>query len=221
MPKKFAEFTIASLDAQKVEGDTGTTTFTFIISRSSDKGTASVDYTVTGDAEADDFVGGALPSGSIAFSKGETSKVVTIEVTGDTQFEANQSFTVGLSNPVDGVIAPSAGTASTTILNDDAWYHYSTSANEVFQDHAGEPDIYIFDFNLQSDGSFDSIGSDVINGFEFGIDSLIVRDDSSDPYRIHTITSGNVDDGQHMDFRLTQNNVDQGVTAGHVDWYFA
>ena len=143
MPQKdkSAEFTIATLDAQKVEGDTGTTTFTFIVTRSSDKGTASVDYTVTG-AEADDFIGGAVPSGTVAFSKGETSKVVTIEVAGDTLFEANQSFTVGLSNPVDGVIAPSGGTASATILNDDAWYHYSTGANEVFTDHPGEPDIY-------------------------------------------------------------------------------
>jgi Ca2+-binding RTX toxin-like protein len=65
-----------------------------------------------------DFVGGVLPSGTVTFLAGETSKTLTITVAGDTVFESDEAFTVTLTNP-------SAGSAITTasaggiILNDD------------------------------------------------------------------------------------------------------
>jgi hypothetical protein len=60
----------------------------------------TVDYTVTGSgpnpADADDF-GGAFPSGQVTFAPGETVRTITVLVTGDTDPEPHEQFTVTLS----------------------------------------------------------------------------------------------------------------------------
>ena len=53
--------------------------------------------------------GDALPSGSVTFNAGETSKVITINVNGDTTVEPDEAFTVTLSGPVDGTISTAIG----------------------------------------------------------------------------------------------------------------
>jgi urease beta subunit len=113
---------IAATDASKAEGNSGSTAFTFTVTRSGDtSGTTAVDYAVTGSgssaADAADFAGAVLPSGSVTFAPGETSKVVTINVNGDTAVEADEGFTVTLSGASGGTI--SAATATGTIVNDD------------------------------------------------------------------------------------------------------
>lgn len=111
---------IGALDAEKDEGDSGTTSFTFIVSRSGDTtGATDVDYVVTSSAaDATDF-GGALPSGTVSFAAGETEKTITISVSGDTTGEGDEAFTVTLSNATGGA-AISEATAEGNILNDDA-----------------------------------------------------------------------------------------------------
>ncbi len=117
---------IARLRAARAEGHSGSTDFTFLISRTgTTTGTAAVDWAVTGGgisgtnaAAASDFAIGTLPSGSVSFAAGETSKPVTIQVKGDTGIELNESFTVTLGNAAQGT---KLGTASATglIWNDD------------------------------------------------------------------------------------------------------
>lgn len=68
-------------------------------------------------ADASDF-GGTLPSGTVEFAPGETEKIITVEVTGDSDIEADEGFTVTLSNPTEGAEITDA-TATATILNDD------------------------------------------------------------------------------------------------------
>ncbi len=112
---------IAGTSASNSEGNSGTTPFTFTVTRTGTiSGTASVDYAVTGSgtnaADAADF-GGSLPSGTINFAAGETSKSITINVNGDSVGEFNENFAVTLSNPTaDNVVTASATGA---ILNDD------------------------------------------------------------------------------------------------------
>jgi len=48
------------------------------------------------------------------------------------------------------------------------WYHYSTPGNDVWLGHEGQPDFYIFDFNLQPDGTLSGQGSDFANTFDSG-----------------------------------------------------
>ena len=72
----------------RTEGNTGTTPFTFTVTRSGDtSGTTTVNYAVTGSganaANAADF-GGTFPSGIVTFADGETSQTITINVPGDT-----------------------------------------------------------------------------------------------------------------------------------------
>ena len=118
-----ATISIAALRARQPEGDAGSTPFTFTISRTGETGTAvSVDWSVAGDAvngaDAADFTGGALPGGTIKFASGQVSQVLTVDVSGDLVAEADEGFTVTLSQPSDGA-AIGAGTAAALILNDD------------------------------------------------------------------------------------------------------
>ena len=118
-----ASVSIAATDASKPEGNSGTTTFIFTVTRTGDTtASQSVGWSVAGSgaapANAADFAGGALPTGSVAFAAGQTSSVVTINVQGDTAGEANEGFTVTLANPTPGLTLGTAS-ASGTILSDD------------------------------------------------------------------------------------------------------
>ena len=110
---------IAADDAAKAEGDAGTTPFTFTVTRSGDTSAAgTVDFAVTSaTADAADF-GGALPSGTVSFAADETTKTVTVDVSGDVDPEQDESFTVTLSNASGGAVINSAS-AEGIIQNDD------------------------------------------------------------------------------------------------------
>jgi hypothetical protein len=118
-----AKASIAATGASKAEGNSGSTAYTFTISRS---GGISVPHSVTwavsgsggNPASASDFAGGVLPSGEVTFAMGETSKVVTVSVQGDTAGEADEGFTVALTAPSPGLTL-GTGSAAGTILNDD------------------------------------------------------------------------------------------------------
>jgi Ca2+-binding RTX toxin-like protein len=144
---------IAATSASKAEGNTGTTAFTFTVTRTGNTtGTSSVNYAVTGSAvngaNAADF-GGALPSGTVNFAANETSKVVTINVTGDTTVEPDEGFTVTLSAPVGATIA--TATATGTIRNDDSGTQAVT---------------------LLPDGTLSVVGSDTVHDtISFSVDS--------------------------------------------------
>ena len=80
-------------------------------------GTVTVNYaTAGGTAQAgSDF---ASTTGTVTFAPGETSKMIHVDILGDTVVEANETFTVSLSAPSGATIAD--GTATGTILNDDS-----------------------------------------------------------------------------------------------------
>jgi hypothetical protein len=108
---------ITATDASKAEGNSGTTAFTFTVTRSSGTGASSVSYQVnTPMATADDFTGST--SGTVSFAAGETSRTITINVAGDTVVEGDETFYVQLFGPVNATLG--TATASSTILNDDA-----------------------------------------------------------------------------------------------------
>ncbi|HFA50381.1 MAG TPA: matrixin family metalloprotease, partial [Bacteroidetes bacterium] len=114
---------IAATSADKAEGNAGNTPFTFTVTRSGNtSGANDVDWAVTGSganaADAADF-GGALPSGMASFAAGETTKTLTVNVSGDVDVEMDEGFTVTLSNPTGGATIVTAS-ANGTIQNDDA-----------------------------------------------------------------------------------------------------
>ncbi|MGI0483129.1 Calx-beta domain-containing protein, partial [Geminocystis sp. CENA526] len=114
---------IKAVSANKNEGHSGTTPFTFDVIRTGNLNIAnSVEWAVTGSganrADKDDFANGIFPSGKIDFAVGEESKRITVRVRGDLDFEPDEQFTVRLSNPSNGAIITTA-TARGTIRNDE------------------------------------------------------------------------------------------------------
>ena len=126
-PSDQTKFAITALNPVLSEGNTGSTEYTFTVTRTGDaKKAVSVSYGVAG-AQEEDFAGAVWPSGTITFGRGETSKTITISVAADTTFETDETFTVALSNPIGGVIT--TGTATGTIKNDDAAPTYAIAVS--------------------------------------------------------------------------------------------
>ena len=96
------------------EGDTGTINANFTVSLSAASGkTITIDYaTADGTATAPaDYVAG---SGTLTFTPGQTTKTVTVLVNGDLLDEANETFTLNLSNPSNATIADGQGVGTIT-----------------------------------------------------------------------------------------------------------
>jgi hypothetical protein len=105
------------------EGNSGTTAFNFTVSLlGASSQTVTVNYsTANGTATApSDF---QSTSNSLSFAPGDTVKNITVLVNGDTEVEANETFTVNLSGAVNATIANGIGTG--TIQNDDVACTYS------------------------------------------------------------------------------------------------
>ncbi|MCF6287933.1 MAG: SprB repeat-containing protein [Proteobacteria bacterium] len=103
------------------EGNAGNTSYTFTVTRTASCVAATVDFAVTGTganpADAADF-GGVLPSGTANFAAGATTATITIDVSGDTDVEMDETFLVTISNPA-GVALGATATDTGTITNDD------------------------------------------------------------------------------------------------------
>ncbi len=107
-------------DAANPEGDTGTTPFVFTVSLSAQSGqTVTVDY-ATADGTATAGSDYTAKSGTLTFNPGETSKTITVDVSGDATQEPNESFTVALSNPTNATLKPLGSTGTGTIQDDDS-----------------------------------------------------------------------------------------------------
>jgi hypothetical protein len=110
-------------DVTLTEGNSGTTNAVFTVSLSSAASTVvSVDYaTANGTATAGtDYT--ALPTTTLTFNPGETSKTITVAINGDNQVESDETFFVNLSNlQTNGsnvTLADNQGQG--TITNDDS-----------------------------------------------------------------------------------------------------
>jgi hypothetical protein len=105
-------------DVTVIEGNSGTTDalFTVSLSKAQDHVVTVAFGTADGTATVanNDYVSTA---GTLTFSPGATSHVITVAVIGDATVEPNETFKVNLSNVVGSVLYN--GTGSGTILNDD------------------------------------------------------------------------------------------------------
>ncbi|MDP1748666.1 MAG: Calx-beta domain-containing protein [Reyranella sp.] len=111
--------TLAIGDATFAEGSAaapGHATFTVTLSAASTT-PVTVNYvTANGTATAgSDYV---AQSGTLTFAAGETQKTIQVAAIGDAVVEANEGFTVVLTNPSGATLADGAGAG--TITNDDA-----------------------------------------------------------------------------------------------------
>lgn len=115
---------ISQLQSSAEEGDTTSVSLTFQVTL--DKAASSeqsVSFAVSGSgpngADASDFLANTLPTGTVVFAAGEISRTITIEIAGDTEEEADETFSVAISNPTDALIIGTSA-ATGTIISDDA-----------------------------------------------------------------------------------------------------
>ena len=128
---------IAATNASRPEGNSGTTALTFTVTRSGvTTGISTVRYELIGTtntpASASDFVNGVLPRGTLTFAAGQTSKVITILVQGDTTAEATERFRVNLNTATGAIIGTS--NANGVIVDDDSTASLALTTLGAFQD---------------------------------------------------------------------------------------
>src|SRR5262249_32317332 len=112
-------------DVRLAEGNSGTSLATFTVRLSNVLDVpVTVDYATGGGTATpgDDY---DAASGTLTFAPGELTKTVTVAVRGDTTNEADETFLVTLSNPVNATVADGEGVG--TIVNDET----SVSINDV------------------------------------------------------------------------------------------
>jgi hypothetical protein len=98
--------------------------FSFTIIRTGDISLgSSVAWAVEGSgdaaADANDFEGEVLPSGTAVFEPGEDSKTIEVTVAGDVLQEVDEEFSVVLAEPTGASLSPEASSAIGVIINDD------------------------------------------------------------------------------------------------------
>lgn len=110
---------ISISEATVIEGDLGTVNAVFTVTLgATSPNTVTVDYsTFDGSAAApEDY---AATSGTLTFTPGQSTKQIVVPVNGDTAIETTETFTVNLTNPVNGAVGGD-GIGTGRILNDDA-----------------------------------------------------------------------------------------------------
>jgi hypothetical protein len=152
--------TISINDVERLEGDSGTTPFTFTVRLSHPSTeTVTVRYrTVHISAENDlvesDFL---AASGTVTFAPGETTRTVTVLVHGDRDGEANfghpdeafETFIVLLSQATNAAIADDQGMGF--ILDDDI----GISISDVTQVEGPDGQTTLFTFTVTFSAAFD------------------------------------------------------------------
>ena len=113
-----------SIDSPSVdEGDDGTTTLTFTVTRSGGTQSAvSVDYADAGTGGPGTATSGedyeAISAGTLTFEDGETSKTIDVTVNGDTAVELDETVVIILSDAMNAEL-PEEPAGTGTITNDD------------------------------------------------------------------------------------------------------
>jgi predicted extracellular nuclease len=115
---------VSIADAQIVEGNSGTSLLVLTLTRSGGAAPFAVDYATANGGNpnnASATAGGdyVAQSGTVNFAENESVKTISITINGDTAFELNEEFRVGLSNATGGATIGDP-TAIATITNDDS-----------------------------------------------------------------------------------------------------
>ena len=187
-------FSIEGVDDVVAEGNGGSTTMTFEVTRSATGTAASVDFTVLSAVPVDpgttyphtvdgtDFVGG-MPLGTLNFEANESSRIITLQVAPDSDFEFDEYFTVKLANPSTGW-RMATDVAQGIIVTDESELLLQNQAGSPFGASEGDPfaDSVVLRWRQVqfSSGDFDNWGLDNVSvagttfsdDFQDGIDQL-------------------------------------------------
>jgi hypothetical protein len=149
-------YSIAGSAVATPEGNSGTTAFTFNVTRlGATDGFGTVAWQVPfggpSGASATDFVGFTMPEGMLTFNAGETQKTITVEVLGDELIEGDESFSVVLANALGEVIAAAPSAQGLIGADDFATISIAALAADVAEGGVGES--MAFTFTISRTGS--------------------------------------------------------------------
>jgi ribosomal protein L35AE/L33A len=117
------------------EGTSGTATANFVVTLSAASGLPiSIDF-ASADGTALAGADYTATTGTLSFDPGTTSRTIAVPVLGDVLDEANETFTVLLSNPVNVTVADASGLG--TISDDDARPSLRVNDVTVTEGHSG------------------------------------------------------------------------------------
>lgn len=138
------------------DGTPSTATLTYTVTRTGNLNqVTNVNWSVLaqGGVAAADFVDGILPTGALTFAAGESSKTITVQVRQDWEGEADEAITVQLSNPSTGTQLL-AGSASTTVFNDDATISFAgnTTVGTAQSRTEGDSGFVTYTFTVNRSG---------------------------------------------------------------------
>ncbi|UPY36670.1 Calx-beta domain-containing protein [Sediminicoccus sp. KRV36] len=122
-------------DAQAIEGDAGSRQMLFTVALSrAVTAPVSVTYATQGDTATagNDFT---ASSGTLSFAAGETSKTIAITINGDTDVEADESFTLLLGTATGATVADGSGLG--TVINDDVAPMLTIADAQIAEGQAG------------------------------------------------------------------------------------
>ncbi|HBB86211.1 MAG TPA: hypothetical protein DC047_01185, partial [Blastocatellia bacterium] len=165
-------------DVTHNEGNSGTTTYTFTVTKSGTTAlNATVDYqTQDGSATTADSDYTGIGTATLTFLPGDTTKQITVNVNGDTHVEPTENFLVNLSNPNTATISDNQGQG--TITNDDTsgTYLWNGSTGTLWTNPLNWTptrivptvgDIMIFDGGSTSTATVTGIPTETIKGLHF------------------------------------------------------
>lgn len=109
--------TVSIGDVSIQEGDAGTKIANLAVNLSKASGKPITVQYATADNTASAGTDYVATGAQLTFQAGETQKVVAVQINGDTFFEADETFFINLTNPVDVTLADAQGVG--TIANDD------------------------------------------------------------------------------------------------------
>ena len=199
-------------------GDEGATLI-FLVTRAGNiSGSTTLSYAVAGTgpnpATADDFVGGVLPQGTLAFAPGEQTARITVAVQMDSAVEADEMFTVTLTEATGGTIHTSYAVG--VIRNDDI----ATGGQPIGDETVG--DVVVHTRQGTAPSGIDlpfvetAMDQDVPQTDGEGVTIALMRDDGNAPLLQATVSPGG---------RITaygpQSTVDSGQLAGIVNGMLA
>jgi len=111
--------TLSVNNASIVEGNSGTAVLSFTVALNSPTPltqTVTVDY-ATADGTAVAYQDYHPISGTLIFTPGQATQMITVPIVGDTAVESDEIFFLNLSNPINAILLDDQATG--TILNDD------------------------------------------------------------------------------------------------------
>jgi serralysin len=168
-------------DVSRTEGTGGTSTATFIVSLTFPVvSTQSLSYTtVDGSAAAgSDYTAAA---GVLTFAAGESSKTIVVTLNPDSLEESDESFSLVLSAPSEGLEIED-GTGTGTIVNDDVAPNVPPVANVSATPTSGTTPLTV---QFTGSGSTDSDGTIVSYAWTFGDGGTA---NTANPSRTYTAT---------------------------------